>query len=154
MPAWGGFEGWSNLVRNALVWAGLPDPGETRELLVAQADEETVLLRQLLDAWSELDRPVTVAEAINIAEAGDAPLLHALLEDLPRNKHGKKGALGNLLRDYRGRVLDGRKLDRTDQKRPKWQVVGLDAAEPKSQAAAPKPVVDLPEMPDVPHATT
>jgi putative DNA primase/helicase len=31
LPPWGSFEGWSKLVRGALVWAGEADPGETRE---------------------------------------------------------------------------------------------------------------------------
>ena len=30
----GSYEGWSNLVREAVVWCGLPDPGETRQELV------------------------------------------------------------------------------------------------------------------------
>src|SRR5207249_851796 len=38
LPAWGSFEGWSALVRSAVVWVGLPDPGQTRLLLQAQAD--------------------------------------------------------------------------------------------------------------------
>lgn len=84
------------------------------------------------------------------AEAALAPLLTALLDDLPGEKNGKKTALGNLLRDYRGRVLDGRKLDRTHNKRPKWRVVNLEAREPKPPAVKAKPMVDMavPEMPD------
>src|SRR5262249_37745142 len=27
---WGSFDGWSRLIRDALVWAGEPDPGQTR----------------------------------------------------------------------------------------------------------------------------
>jgi hypothetical protein len=38
LPAWGSFEGWSGLVRSAVVWIGLPDPGRTRLLLQDQAD--------------------------------------------------------------------------------------------------------------------
>jgi hypothetical protein len=30
LPAWGSFEGWTGLVRSAVVWVGMPDPGETR----------------------------------------------------------------------------------------------------------------------------
>src|SRR5262249_49604165 len=33
VPAWGSFEGWSGLVRSAVVWVDQPDPGETRLLL-------------------------------------------------------------------------------------------------------------------------
>src|SRR5262249_21875370 len=38
LPAWGSFEGWSGVVRSAVVWVGLPDPGETRLILQAQSD--------------------------------------------------------------------------------------------------------------------
>lgn len=107
-------------------------------------------LRQMLDAWSELGRPATVNDAAEAAHAGLAPVLKALLDDLPGDKNGKKTALGNLLRDYRGRVLDGRKLDRTDNKRPKWRVVNLEARETKAPAGNAKPMVDMavPDMPD------
>src|SRR5262249_29720320 len=30
LTAWGSFDGWSRLVRSAVVWAGLPDPAQTR----------------------------------------------------------------------------------------------------------------------------
>jgi hypothetical protein len=30
LTPWGSFEGWSDLVRSALVWANLPDPGDSR----------------------------------------------------------------------------------------------------------------------------
>src|SRR3989304_1410902 len=38
LPAWGGFEQWSNLVRNSIVWAGFSDP-DTREALIEDADD-------------------------------------------------------------------------------------------------------------------
>jgi hypothetical protein len=142
LPGWGGFDDWSNLVRNSLRWAGLHDPGDTRETLAAQADEETVFLRQLMDAWSELGRPATVNDAVEAVHAGLAPLLKTVLDDLPGDKITKKMALGNLLRDYRGRPLDGRKLDRTDNKRPKWRVVNLDARD-KAPSGDPKPGEDM-----------
>jgi hypothetical protein len=150
LPGWGGFDDWSKLVRNSLVWAGLADPGETRDGLAAEADEETLQLRQLMDAWAELGRPATVNDAAETAYNGVAPLLKAFLDGLPGDKSGKKTALGNLLRDYRGRVLDRRRLERTDNKRPKWRVVNLDARETKAPSGEPKPVVDMtvPEMPD------
>lgn len=118
LSSWGGFEGWSDLVRGALKWAGLPDP-DTRETL-AQADEDTTLLDQLMDAWAELDGPATVADAIKAADAEKAPKLKALLADLGNNRND---ALGKLLRRYRGWVLGGRKLERTSASVPKWQLL-------------------------------
>ena len=55
LPPWGGYQGWSDLIRNAVVWAGLSDPKETREQLADQADEEGATLRELIDAWKELE---------------------------------------------------------------------------------------------------
>ena len=122
LPAWGGFEDWSDLVRNALVWAKLPDPGESRQTLAAEADDEMSVLRQLMQGWEELVKPHTVADAIEAAEANTAPTLKALLADLDGDKHK---ALGRILRDYRGRVLGGRKFDRTKGKIPKWELVAI-----------------------------
>jgi hypothetical protein len=151
LPAWGGFEDWSNLVRNSLVWAGLADPGQTRETLAAQADEETVLLRQVMDGWAELMRPATVGDAIDAAQAGLAPTLKAVLDDLPGDK---KKALGNLLRDFRGRVLDGRKLERTEQKRPKWHVVRIGTGKEPAPSPDPKPLVDTSDATPFPNVLT
>ncbi len=125
LPAWGGFEDWSNLVRNSLVWASLPDPGDARETLAAQADEDTSLLRQLMEGWDELKKPATVAEAIKATEGDSAPTLKALVADLPGDR---PRALGRLLRDYRGRVLGGRKFDRSDGKIPKWNLASVALA--------------------------
>ncbi len=50
LPAWGSFEGWSGLVRSAVVWAGLPDPAATRHELAEQADVTASHLGLLLDA--------------------------------------------------------------------------------------------------------
>ena len=125
LPAWGGFEDWSNLIRNALVWAKLPDPGESRQTLAARADDETSVLRQLMQGWEELAKPHTVADAIKAADGGTAPTLTALMAEIDGDKHR---AIGRMLRDYRGRVLGGRKFDRTDGKIPKWELLTLAQA--------------------------
>jgi hypothetical protein len=118
LSGWGGFEGWSKLVRASLVWAGLPDP-DTRETL-AQAEDDTALLRQLMDAWEELGGPATVAEAIKAVDADKAPKLKFVLAGLGYNRNEE---LGKVLRDYRGWVAGGRKFDRTDASVPKWALL-------------------------------
>ncbi len=55
LTPWGSFEGWSDLVRQSIVWCGLPDPGETRQELAGQADVEAVSLAQLIDGWAKID---------------------------------------------------------------------------------------------------
>ena len=119
LPAWGGFQEWSDLIRNALVWAGQPDP-DTRSMLAAQVDDDTALLAAVMDGWPGL---ATVAEAIHYAEVGTAPDLAAALEELPRKN--RRHALGQLLKQHRGRVLNGRKFEKTDGKRPRWEVVSV-----------------------------
>lgn len=121
LPAWGGFEEWSNLIRDSIVWAGLPDC-DTRAGLAAVADDDTEQLRALMQGWAELGGPATVAEAVKRVEAStvDAyPMLREVLDDMSGSKH----KLGLLLRGYRGRVLDGRKFERSNEKIPKWSLV-------------------------------
>jgi hypothetical protein len=65
LTPWGGFQGWSDLVRNSLVWAGLPDPGDTRQGLREKADDNTAMVHAILEAWP--NEPVTAADAIRKA---------------------------------------------------------------------------------------
>lgn len=123
LPAWGSFEPWSDLVRSAVVWAGLSDPGENRAALAETADDETTILRSLMTGWSELGFPATVATALETLDTTDAeryPTLRAAVAELDGNR---KNALGQLLRRYRGRVLGGRCFERTTSDPPKWHVV-------------------------------
>lgn len=57
LKPWGSYEGWSALVRGALVWAGQADPALGRQLLVEAADTERTALGLLLEHWRHLDRP-------------------------------------------------------------------------------------------------
>jgi hypothetical protein len=104
-------------------------------------------------SWRAARQPATrprSARPIEAADVGCAPTLKAVLADL----HGdKKRALGNLLRDVRGRVLDRRKLERTDHKRPKWRVVNMGAGA-SAPSGDPKPLVDTPDVPALPNALT
>jgi hypothetical protein len=137
LPPWGGFEQWSDLIRNSLVWAGLPDP-DTRETLAAQVDDDSVLLRQVMEAWKQLGGPSTIRDAIVKAECGEAPALLAALEDLPGRDRNR--ALGNLLRHNRGRVMDQQKFERTDSKRPKWEVISIaEGGSPATAGADTRP---------------
>ena len=107
-------------MRGSLVWAGLPDP-DTRENLTEQADDERDELRAM-EGWAELGGPRTVADACNSVESaidGKYSILRTVIAGLPQHLSKQKG-LGDMLRSYRGRVLDGRRFERTDHKIPKW----------------------------------
>jgi primase-polymerase (primpol)-like protein len=62
----GSFEAWSDLVRSALVWCGLPDPCSTREEFVTE-DDNTGIVRNLialLDAAGAKDGTLKTANEI------------------------------------------------------------------------------------------
>jgi hypothetical protein len=131
LPAWGSFEGWSALVRSAVVWTGMPDPGETRLILQEQADLAAGSMGVILDCWERLDperRGLTAAELIQRLKnpSANAPEYYADLRDALEGLLGKLDArlLGNKLRSYRRRVFQGRFIDQTgtEQRAARWAV--------------------------------
>jgi hypothetical protein len=119
LKPWGSFEGWSNLIRNAVVWAGLPDPADTRDDFAATAaGPDTDLHRMLLIGWQEADPlgiGLTVAEAVEatsiVTEHGPkAPTLIAALDELP--EYHRKNALGQKLKRFKGCNLGGMRFER------------------------------------------
>ena len=54
LTPYGSFEGWSAVVRQAVVWVGLPDPCLTRAQLMESADVTAGNLSQLTEAWHGL----------------------------------------------------------------------------------------------------
>jgi putative DNA primase/helicase len=122
--AWGGFDGWNDLVRASLSWAGLPDP-DTREQVASEADDETSLLRELLEAWPEGSWKVSnLVKALWDTRHDERDPMTALREavaELPGNDKAK--TLGNVLRDSRGRVVGGKRFVRSGGKNGrKWSV--------------------------------
>ncbi|OGT57702.1 MAG: hypothetical protein A3E01_02895 [Gammaproteobacteria bacterium RIFCSPHIGHO2_12_FULL_63_22] len=127
---WGSFEGWSNLVRQALIWAGQPDPGETRAGLAEAADSDTNALRKLLAGWADLPTPpnnqigFTAAQLIEILHEDEflpaaqqyLGAMREAIEELQSSKsRGLPGihALGRMFRRYSGRKLNGKCLLQT-----------------------------------------
>jgi hypothetical protein len=132
LPAWGSFEGWSALVRSAVVWVGLPDPGETRLLLQEQADVAAESMTVILACWECLDpdrRGLTAAEVIHRLykePPAHPPEFYDDLRDALEALLGKPDSrgLGNKLRSYRRRVFQGRFIDQTgsEQRAARWAV--------------------------------
>lgn len=122
LPPLGSFEGWSDLVRSAVVWCGLPDPMGTRVAL-AESDDDTTLLRQLLAGWREADpggRGLTAAEAV--AKGAEHPTLYAAIQELGGNN--PKHSLGLKLRTYKGRVCNGECFEKCERgKTSVWRVI-------------------------------
>jgi len=119
---WGSYEAWSSLVRGAVVWSGLPDPGITREALTSSADGERNALYDLLRAWRAIygDRGATIAQALrdiekaNTFDARYTQLRSALAELCPTARADalpSARALAARLKSARGRVVGGLALD-------------------------------------------
>jgi hypothetical protein len=109
---WGSFSGWSRLIRHAIVWAGQPDPGLTREELASAADTESELLDQLIAGWKQLDvfgDGLTVRDALRRVEGAphELSVLKDALENLCGGKTPTIRVVGNRLKHFRDRVLGG-----------------------------------------------
>jgi len=118
LSPWGSFEGWSDLVRQALVWAGQPDPGATRTELRKQSDCTACALAQLLIGWQEADSNgsgMTVSEALRLLNEHprEYETLRAALYALVPAKDGKLSprSIGMKLHHLRRRVVGGRFID-------------------------------------------
>ena len=122
LKPWGSFEGWT-LIRNVIVWAGMPDPAETMNDLQVANDTDTPLLRMLLDGWQEAGGSLTVKEAIDKADTIDGgdfkfPALRAAIDEFD----GKKQAIGLALKKYLGCRQDGRYFEQSGNKIKRWTV--------------------------------
>lgn len=112
----GGFQAWSDLVRNCLVWCGFADPYETRADFEARgSDTELETLSRLYAGWEELagEAPLTVKEALDELSrhpASYATLRSAFLDLCPGEKLPDANALGRKLAHFCGRPLDGKRL--------------------------------------------
>jgi hypothetical protein len=149
LPAWGSFEGWSSVVRAAVVWAGLPDPAETRLRLQERADVTAEGMGALLAAWEAMDperRGLTVAEVVHKVfkePPSPAPDFIADLKDAIESLVGRGDAqkLGYKLRGARRRIFNGRFLDRVglEHKAVRWAVFPAQAFGESRRSSSPSP---------------
>lgn len=131
LKAWGSFTGWSGLVRSALVWAGLRDPGETRTELNRTADRGATALARFLIGLHALDPEATgktAGEILRASEAGcvggEIEALRTAIEELLPDKKPSAQSLGMVLHHHRGRVVAGLALDRRDGKNgARWAAI-------------------------------
>jgi hypothetical protein len=124
LTPFGSFEGWSNLVREAVVWIGFSDPCRTRIRLAESADTTTDALGQIIRAWKAYDMAgngVVVSDLLALLYRrefqpnDDASVgMRAALENLvgcPPGKAPTPRQVGNRLRHFRRRVVGGSYLD-------------------------------------------
>jgi len=148
LPAWGGFESWSRLIREAIVWARLPDPCLTRENVIAN-DPEIEEAGALLAALSEAFGTGGFTAKDVIASATDNPELTTALLSVPARKGTRDGVdpwrLGTWFKKWRDRVVGGMKLQKRGESRraAQWLVVGVDAKKGESgesgESVLPRP---------------
>src|SRR5262249_54440826 len=136
---WGSYEGWSALVRGAVVWAGLSDPADGREEVRKVSDRGAGALPALLAGIEHLDPQrtgLTVGQIIERIEWATEPVLRTLKEALlvlcPNER--KPGALdaksvGMKLHHLRGRNVGGKCLQRAGDTNAGvlWTVVPVEA---------------------------
>ena len=115
---WGSYEEWSRIVRNAVVWLGLPDPAEGKRELRRASDPIVAAMAVILSQWEEIDpdnKGITASQIINLVFP-HRPLetperLADVAEAIGSLCHRQSSQqLGAKFRHFRGRTLDGRKL--------------------------------------------
>jgi len=134
----GSFEGWSDIIRSAIVWAGGVDPVETTQD-VREADLDDQSLRTMVECWP-VDDGVRVTTATLLEWAALSPPLsmdgskreqfersrqiremwrNALLEWLPANKGDlPTGAeLGKKLRGLKGAIIGDYKIENGERQK-------------------------------------
>lgn len=138
----GSFEGWSDLVRSAVVWCGYADPCETREYIAEHADETGDILGDLLTAWIDYtagsvfvnaSRGIVIKDLVARLYAPCRPsdpaseamrsAIEALV-NLPAGKTPTARQVSNRLKVFRRRVSNGRYLDLNGRGRDgaEWKV--------------------------------
>jgi hypothetical protein len=120
LPAFGSYEGWSAVIRNAVFWVTGLDPTATRED-ITEADESLSILASVLDGWSRL--PGGTGDGVSITDAlraiggsltGDHDALRDALMNWSKNdKLPTAKQIAYKFRAANGRVVNGRRLKGT-----------------------------------------
>ena len=141
-----GYEDWSKLCRQPLLWLGLPDPtGSVFEAMVDDPDRDT--LARFLEAWVSVfgNTPTMVRDAVKRVSA--CPDTHADLREVLHDIVGERGELnrrklGRWLRRHEGRVVAGRRFVRTAGQRSAqaWQVESVLSVASVSSGSSVKSV--------------
>jgi hypothetical protein len=151
IPAWGSFPGWSDLVRGAIVWAGLPDPAKTKAELQKSADVNAEYMGTIIARWASLEggkKGLTASEVIDAIKhhcgsPGDVPIEIAELKDAIEGLAGKLDArgLGYKLRAFRRRVFNDQFLDQaaSSHKTIRWAVFPASAFHRDPETSPPSP---------------
>jgi len=127
---WGGLQRWDELIGGCLVWCGYADPYETRKSVIEE-DPERLRNAQVLQAWHREfgSKPIRL---IDIEGMPTSETYKHLRVDGQWNSHGA----GQQLRQLKGRIIDGFKLEATagpggGKKKHFWRVVRAEKNQPE-----------------------
>ena len=126
LTALGSFEAWSDLIRQALVWAGEADPCAGRQAIEETSNPEFETLAALLSAWEACyaQANVTLKRVVEdimqqMQHVGPDTTrnawndLYDALGSCDKYHDGKRldpKRIGNAMRGWQGRVVDGKRL--------------------------------------------
>jgi hypothetical protein len=119
MSEWGGYEEWSEVVRGAIVWLGLPDPAETKREMREASDVAISSMQFLLESWGLLDKKrkgITANQIIAAAFPKESRDADSSLDDVAEAIAGMTSRptgqqLSTRFRQFRGRTLGNYYLD-------------------------------------------
>lgn len=122
LASWGGFEPWSAIVRECLVWLGLPDCADTRRELNETADLATDSIGDFLRGWKQVCdaneltgvSTSTMQSLLEQAPERYQPMRAAIAElGPPKRSFGGPTAreLGMILRTVKGRTVEGLRIN-------------------------------------------
>ena len=140
LPLWGSYESLSEVVRAAVVWAGLPDPALTRIALQTAADRNAIAMASLLRCLLRRDpdrQGLTSSEIVEAAK-GD-PELRAAVEDLAGRMDAR--TLGYALRSFARRNFENLFLDNaaTTGRGVRWAVYPISEFRTRGETSPPSP---------------
>lgn len=122
LTPWGSFEGWSGVVREAVVYSGLPDPGDTRQALRQSADREAVNMTDIIAGLAHLDpgrRGMTASAVIDalVGQSGGEPEVLKAMREAVLELCGKlcSRTLGYKLRGFQRRTFGGQYVDKSGE---------------------------------------
>lgn len=133
LPVVGSFGQWSELVRQPLVWLGLPDPAAN--LINGLSDDpDKELLERLIENWSEayMGQNVSLRELLiwseRAAQGTPESAIRQVLEEVAFER-GEINArkVGHWLARCAGRVVGGKRLEKGEKTKRglPWRVVGV-----------------------------
>ena len=134
---YGSFEDWDKLVRYPLVWLGMPDPANTRKLVMTGSDIERQE-QAFVAAWSVMfgDTWVRVRDAAVVAqrhydddaEREKATALREILEDISDDPKGGivNRKTGEWMASRHNRVIGGKRFEKEDGHVQKWRLASLN----------------------------